>query len=122
MPQTPIERYRDLMTEEELLQAVRTAARYHGWLSYHTYRSTKSEPGFPDLVLVRGPHVLWVELKAAQGHMTPAQERWARSLLEAAQHYYQIRPHHWREGLVERILTEGPAAARPTPAPPLQEV
>ena len=66
--------------EEDLLTMVRGTAQHHGWLTYHTKDSRGSEPGWPDLVLVRAPTVLFVELKPRGGKATPAQWRWIQAL------------------------------------------
>ena len=52
-----------------------------GWvLQYHTYDSRRSNPGFPDLLLVRPPRILFIELKAQNGVITPAQKLWKEAL------------------------------------------
>ncbi|MBM4407820.1 MAG: VRR-NUC domain-containing protein [Chloroflexi bacterium] len=70
------------MTERELQDAIVQVARLHGWLVYHTYDSRRSDPGFPDLVLVhvkRGQ--LWfLECKSARGRVTPEQQDWLSAL------------------------------------------
>ena len=66
-------------------------ARSCGWLVYHTYDSRKSEPGFPDLVLVRD-RVLFRELKSEKGRLTKAQEAWADKLIVAGANYAVWRP------------------------------
>jgi hypothetical protein len=70
------------MTEAQLLQAVRDLARLRGWLTYHTHRSDRSEPGFPDLILVhpRTGQFLAVELKSDIGRLTAAQVQWLTAL------------------------------------------
>jgi hypothetical protein len=102
------------MTEDQLLQAVRDLARLRGWLAYHTYRSTKSEPGFPDLVLVheRTGQIVFAELKTATGLLSKAQEKWLRALRIRSS--YGLAVHVWRPadltgGLIARVLT--PAAS-----------
>jgi len=80
------------MTEKEFLQQVRDLAKLCGWLVYHTYDSRRSPEGFPDLVLVRGNKVVFVELKAAKGRVTPSQRVW----LDALEKVQQVETHLWR--------------------------
>ena len=44
-------------------------ARTLGWRVYHTYDSRRSQPGFPDLVLVR-ERILFLELKSETGKLS----------------------------------------------------
>jgi hypothetical protein len=81
--------------EEDFLQAVRALAREHGWTTYHTRDSRKSDAGFPDLVLVRGRRLLWVELKTETGELSAAQRGWRDSLLAAGQDWRLWRPSDW---------------------------
>lgn len=67
-------------SEADLLAAVRRVANVSGWRAYHTYRSDKSEPGFPDLVLVRDERLVFAELKAQRGRLEPAQHAWLNAL------------------------------------------
>jgi hypothetical protein len=53
----------------------RYAAR-GGWLPYHTLRSKGSDPGFPDLILMRPPRLVIAELKVAGGTVTDWQQAW----------------------------------------------
>jgi len=96
------------MSEKELLENVRAQAAAHHWLSYHTHRSDRSEPGFPDLVLVRPPHILWVELKRTTGRITPEQGRWGQALSACGGAYFIWLPENWVDGTIERILRDGP--------------
>lgn len=50
-------------TEADLMAFVRRTARTMGWGCYHTAFSMKSDPGFPDLVLVKPPRIIFAELK-----------------------------------------------------------
>ena len=43
------------VTEKAFLGALITMARREGFLAFHTYRSTKSAEGFPDLILDPAP-------------------------------------------------------------------
>lgn len=64
------------MTERDLMQAATDLARTFGWIVYHTFDSRRSEPGFPDLIAVRGSHLLAIECKSATGRVTDAQRTW----------------------------------------------
>ena len=54
--------------------------RWAGWLVYHTHDSRRSEPGFPDLILVRGRIVVALELKMPGCKPTPKQQAWLTAL------------------------------------------
>ena len=74
------------MTERALQQALIDAARYSGWLVYHTYDSRRSEPGFPDLVLVHPTRceLAFIECKGPRGRVSEHQKRWLAALESAA--------------------------------------
>ena len=60
--------------------AVQGLALFYGWRVYHTHDSRRSAPGFPDLTLVRGPELLFVELKSGSGRLSRAQKEWLEAL------------------------------------------
>lgn len=94
-----------VMTEAELLTNVRSAAGQLGWLVYHTHRSDRSEPGFPDLVLVRRSRAVFVELKNAKRKPTAQQRVWLKALAGVdAVEVYLWRPVDWLSGAVVRTL------------------
>lgn len=70
------------MTESAWQQQVVELATLYGWLHYHAYDSRRSDPGWPDLVLVRPPKLLVVELKTDTGRLTRSQTEWL-ALLDA---------------------------------------
>lgn len=98
-----------LETEKGFLAAVVALAKVQGWRCFHPYLSVHSTPGFPDLVLAKGPHgsargrLLVVECKSERGKLTPPQVEWI-SLLQAIEgiECYVWRPSSWPE--IERIL------------------
>lgn len=94
------------MREEDLAVEVVKYAKVLGLLRYHTYRSQRSEPGFPDEVLV-GRRVLYRELKRAGKNPTPAQQHWLDRLAAAGQDVGVWRPEDLVSG---RILQEMRAA------------
>lgn len=97
------------VTEKQLQQAIVQCARMLGWRCYHTFDSRGSEPGFPDLVLLRpnsmtGNPLLFAELKTARGKLSSAQEGWLDALERAGQWTFVWRPADWLNGSVEAIL------------------
>lgn len=80
-------------TEKEWLEQIRKLAGQLGWLCYHPHQSQRSEPGFPDLTLVR-ERVVFVELKRQQAaaKLSPHQELWRDRLLAAGAEWYLWRP------------------------------
>jgi hypothetical protein len=89
------------VAERDFMATVRDAATVTGWLVYHTYRSTRSPSGFPDLVLVR-ERVVFAELKAATTRVTRDQARWLDALDRAGSETYLWRPHDWEQ--IQRVL------------------
>lgn len=90
------------MTEAQWMAQVVKYAKLMHWRVYHTYRSDRSEAGFPDLVLVRRPRVVFAELKAQRTPVTGAQRDWLADLRACGQETYLWRPSDW--STVERVL------------------
>lgn len=89
--------------DEEGWQAqVIQQAEWMGWWVHHHYDSRRSTPGWPDLVLLRPPQILFVELKTESGRLTRAQWE-VIDMLRACGLAAQVwRPSDWPE--VERTL------------------
>lgn len=95
------------MSERQLQDLVVQTAKYLGYLVYHTYDSRRSAPGFPDLVLAHpAGGLLWRELKAEKGRLTPEQEQWLATLSASGQDAGVWRPADWASGLIQRYLSE----------------
>jgi hypothetical protein len=105
------------MTEAALMAAVTELARAQGWLVYHPWRSVKSETGFPDLVMVRPPRVVFAEMKTEKGRLRkgswnkggtrylPGQDEWLATFGECpGVEVFLWRPADWLSGVIERIL------------------
>lgn len=80
------------MTESQLRSVVLQIAELNGWLWHYNPDSRKVRPGFPDLILVRSPRTLFVELKAERGTLKDQQKVWRNNLLAADQEWYLWRP------------------------------
>ena len=100
-----------VVTESHLLEAVAAFAVVRGWLVHHDrpartkdgWRTAmQGHQGFPDLVLVRGGRLIFVELKAEKGRVSSTQERWIAELRTTGSLVCVWRPSDWPE--IERTL------------------
>jgi hypothetical protein len=92
------------MTEDQLLTVVRQRIRSHSLWGYHTYRSDRSDKGFPDLVIL-GCKILYRELKTETGKLTPAQLDVINRLTTAGADADVWRPADLMTGRIDRELT-----------------
>ena len=97
------------ITEDEWLRSVGDALDLTGWAWIHprparraqgkwtTPTQGNSAKGFPDIVAVRPPRVLWLELKTERGRVSPEQDDWLERLRTSGQEAYVIRlPRDWQ--------------------------
>ena len=89
-----------MVTEKQFTQQVIDAARYMGYMVYHTWRSFHSVAGFPDLLMIREHRVIVAELKSARGIVTEQQKVWLDAFALAGVETYIWYPDNW-EDLVE---------------------
>jgi hypothetical protein len=87
------------MTEARWQAQVLTLARMFGWRTYHVFDSRRSVAGFPDLVLVRRPRVIFAELKAPRGRLTVDQKGWLAELRECT-----VETYVWRPDDLDRVM------------------
>ena len=104
-----------LITEKNFQATVIDLARTYGWIVGFTYDAKKSEPGEPDLRMVRPPRVIFAELKTVKGKLTKGrwnksgrwmtgQDEWQDALSSCpGVEYYLWRPDGL-DGEIERIL------------------
>ncbi len=91
-----------MISEKDFRQQVVDFARLTGWHCYFTWNSMHSPKGFPDLVLVRPPELLYVELKSDTGKLTAEQEECIDILRQAGQTVFVWRPSD--DVWIERLL------------------
>lgn len=84
--------------ERDWQRTVVATARQLGWMTYHTHDSRRSDPGFPDLVMVR-ERVVFAELKTLTGKVSEEQLAWLGKLEAAGVEVYLWRPSDEREVL-----------------------
>jgi hypothetical protein len=94
-----------LWTEKQWMEEVRKLANQLGWLTFHPHHSQRSQPGFPDLTLVRD-RVIFAELKRhhASAKLSPHQRIWRDRLILAGAEYYEWRPAQAQD--IARILSK----------------
>ena len=118
-----------VMTEGEIQALVEQAFRLAGWLVFHTRDSPRSEPGFPDIVAVKAPWVVFAELKASSGKVKaraarstrrelPTQADWLASLWGCpGVETYVWRPEDWE--LILQVANRPPWEQRKQEIMPL---
>lgn len=104
------------MTEAQLQSIVIELAMLRRWRIHHSRPAIRqsgkwSTPitghkGLPDLILLRPPRLLFVELKTEKGSLSPGQIQWAAGLqaVEGIESYVW-RPSDWIEGRVDSLLS-----------------
>lgn len=102
------------MTESDLQAAVIEAAHLFRWKVHHVRPAItpdgkfltriQGDKGFPDLCLVRPPHVLFVELKSEKGRVSPEQTAWLQDLEKSGQQVRIWRPADWTDGTITTEL------------------
>lgn len=93
------------ISEKAFQDLFNQAARVAGWKTYHTYRSTRSEPGFPDVFAVHPltGETFFAELKTTKGKLSAAQKLWIEAIKASGIPVFVFRPADWP--LIEEVLT-----------------
>jgi hypothetical protein len=87
------------ITEKEWQETVVQLATYCRWHHFHPYDSRRSTPGWPDLVLVRAPEFIVVELKTETGKLRPEQVDWLTWLAQCG-----VETHVWRPSDFDEVV------------------
>lgn len=102
------------VTERELQSRVIEVARLYGWRVAHFHDSRrqvkpgvfvgdKDAAGFPDLVLVRPPRIVIVELKREMGKVSDQQAEWLEDLAACGVEVHVVRPSG-EQGFLRRLM------------------
>jgi hypothetical protein len=99
----------DAMPERRFDEWFRQLAKRLGYRAFHCRRSTGSERGFPDWILLRRspPRAVAIELKRGTRQPTPAQQDWLDDFAACG-----IETHIWRPSdrdEIVRVLEAGDA-------------
>jgi len=87
------------MSEAGLQRLVAEACQRLGLMHYHTYDSRRSDPGFPDSMIV-GSRILFRELKSKDGKLSPDQRRWGSRIQAAGGDWAVWRPVDWENAVI----------------------
>lgn len=98
-------------------QMVEQVASLHGVAAFHSAISIRSNPGFPDLVLVGPGGVLFRELKIDGGRVSEHQKFWIAALREGGADAGLWWEADWRSGLILREIKALGRLVTPRPAP-----
>lgn len=88
------------MSEKVFQQQVVSHALSRGYRVYHTYDSRRSDPGYPDLTMVRRGRLIFAELKSHKGRPTVAQKEWMSALRDVP----GIEVYLWRPSDMDDII------------------
>ena len=88
--------------ENDLQRNIIELAEMLGYRCYHNARAkgnlrARTSPGFPDLVMVKAPRLIFTELKAPGKDLTPEQRVWKAELdwCDKPEVYGPWRPDDW---------------------------
>ena len=95
----------NIVNEAGLSRSVTELLTLRGWMWHHQRpgqtsggrwnRGTEGNSGFPDIVAVRHGRVVFIELKAQNGQVSPEQTAWHNALRIADVDAFIWRPSHW---------------------------
>lgn len=83
------------LSERDWQSTVTGLATVMGWWTHHHHDSRRSSEGWPDLVLLRPPDALFVELKTNTGRVRPEQALVLQMLSECGLEVHVWRPRDW---------------------------
>lgn len=89
--------------ERDFQAAVVELARRLGCAVYHTHDSRRSQPGWPDLVIVGHKRFIIRELKTQTGRLSDAQNEWISRLARAGVDVGVWRPSDWPHPIHEQL-------------------
>lgn len=94
-PKSAIKAINARMSERAFQWRVVALARQLGWVEFHQFDSRRSREGWPDLVLIRRPRILFLELKSESGKATEPQLETLAALQDCGLDARLVRPSDW---------------------------
>jgi hypothetical protein len=84
------------LTEAQFQRQVVDYAKLMGWTVFFTHDSRHSPAGWPDLVCIRRPRIVFMEVKAERTPVTQAQTRTLAELRACGLSAFVVRPSDWQ--------------------------
>ena len=88
-------------SERAFQKSVERECKVYGWDYYHISDSRTVSAacgkGFPDLVIMRPPYLMFVELKLEHNQPTDDQKRWIIGLRNCGQESFVLTPNRFEE-------------------------
>ena len=85
-------------TEAQYQKQIVDLAEACGWLVWHDNDPRRNSAGLPDLLMVRGPVLLFIEVKTEKGKVSPEQEAFIGRLKQVKYvHADVVRPRHFEQ-------------------------
>jgi hypothetical protein len=97
------------LTEAQWQAQVIDYAHLRGFRVIHNTDSRRTQPGVPDLMLIKPPRLLFVELKSETGKVRPEQRQMISDLRACGQLAAVYRPSHFP--ILRALLDEREARA-----------
>jgi len=79
--------------ETAVKRQVKDWLRWKGWFYFHIQQGLGSYKGIPDLIAVKDGVVLFIEVKAPNGKLTPDQKKFKKDLEEHGGKYIVARDY-----------------------------
>lgn len=98
------------ISEKDFLSQIIDLLKLFHWRFEHTFEqriyARRTSKGFPDIVAVRPPRLLFIELKSEKGKLTPEQEAWLENLRECSRGIFAegLEVYLWRPSMFDEIL------------------
>ena len=116
---TAEDKYYREQSEKQFMSFVIARSMMNGWKHYHPPDNKPDKngrvqygivKGFPDLTLVKGKRLVFVELKTETGRLMAEQKEWLALLEATGAECYVWRPSMWKD--VEEFLSEEQTSIR----------
>jgi len=95
------------LTHKDMDENVREICKVMGYLHYHTHDSRRSQPGFPDWLIIKEDTLVFVELKCGKDKLNEDQIKWFVALRRLRRcEAYVVRDQEGLDVLMEFLASK----------------